>query len=78
MTHRRERENISKTRKKKKKTKIEMQEENTTPPSLYDRIPLKNKSIEALDLLKNRVFVYTVPRHLVPRALGFEKNNLKK
>ena len=43
--------------------------------SLYDRIPLKNTSPEAMDLLRTRIVVYTVPKQLIPRALGFEKKS---
>jgi hypothetical protein len=46
---------------------------------------LKNTSPEALELLRNRVTFYYVPRHLIGKALGFdrltnkeEKKNLKK
>jgi len=47
---------------------------------------LKNTSPEALELLRNRVTFYYVPRHLIGKALGFDrlnkeeekKKNLKK
>ena len=48
---------------------------------------LKNTSPEALELLRNRVTFYYVPRHLIGKALGYdrlvipnkeEKKNLKK
>lgn len=43
------------------------------------KIEIKNKSPEALDLLRERVIVYSVPRHLIRNALGLNrKKNLKK
>ena len=54
-------------------------EEDKTTRQLYKRIPLKNKSPEAIDLLKNRITIYSVPSHLILRALKLEKEkkNLK-
>lgn len=52
-------------------------------PSLYEKVPLKNKTPEALDLIRNRIVIYSVPRHLIRKALGFGeegggKKNLKE
>jgi hypothetical protein len=39
------------------------------------RRELKNTSPEALELLRNRVTFYYVPKHLIGKALGFDRLN---
>ena len=34
---------------------------------------LQNKSPEALELIRNRITFYYVPKHLIGKALGFER-----
>lgn len=57
-----------------------MEQEDRTRP-LYKKIPLNNKSPQAIDLLRNRITIYSVPSHLILKALKLEeekKKNLKK
>lgn len=42
---------------------------------LHEKRPLKNQSPEALELLRNRIRIYSVPRHLIPKALNLEKKS---
>lgn len=59
--------------------KKKMEGDKTRP--LYRKIPLKNKSPEAIDLIKYRITIYSVPSHLILKSLRLEeeaKKNLKK
>jgi len=47
-----------------------------TIPKLYEKIPLKNQSPEALDLLRYKIRIYSVPRHLIPKALNLEEKKI--
>lgn len=45
----------------------------TTGIKSITTVPLDIPNLDALNLLKDRTFVYQVPRHMIRKALGIDK-----